>query len=421
MIVGIYIEYLEAGGVTTSSYEQSILEAVKSSETKHEFYVFTNSKISETGYATDKKLKYICIGDFDNFVTNKIILKFLLLVTKLFFKIIKLPDLRKKIIYNLEVSSINKALHKYNIRLFWQPFGLETIDIPYIQTCYDCNDRVHPYLPEFAPDATTWIDYNYFRTNLFQRASYIIVGTEELKRQVVHYYAVSEERVKTIPLFVPEISNVKTYMKTDSFELKSLPPRYLFFPARLIPQKNHIVILLALEILKREYNLNVSVVFTGLDKGNKDYIFQKIKELQLEENIHYLGVVSFNDLTYLYSNAFALVFVPFNGPDNLPPLEAFSLGCPVIASKVSGAEEQMGDAALLFESTDEHALANHILSLYSDEKLRRDLIDKGYKRADGNNAERYVSNVIKIVDEFSLKSRAWGETSYNILPNLSSK
>ncbi|MFM6269445.1 MAG: glycosyltransferase, partial [Dolichospermum sp.] len=52
-------------------------------------------------------------------------------------------------------------------------------------------------------------------------------------------------------------------------------------------------------------------------------------------------------MTSLYINAFSLAFMSFFGPDNLPPLEAMALGCPVIASKVSGSEEQLGNNALL--------------------------------------------------------------------------
>ena len=38
------------------------------------------------------------------------------------------------------------------------------------------------------------------------------------------------------------------------------------------------------------------------------------------------------DLVALYRHAFALAYVTFFGPENLPPLEAFGLGCPVVAS-----------------------------------------------------------------------------------------
>jgi hypothetical protein len=38
----------------------------------------------------------------------------------------------------------------------------------------------------------------------------------------------------------------------------------------------------------------------------------------------------------------------FFGPDNLPPLEAFALGCPVIASEIPGASNNTVTPPFLF-------------------------------------------------------------------------
>jgi glycosyltransferase involved in cell wall biosynthesis len=89
------------------------------------------------------------------------------------------------------------------------------------------------------------------------------------------------------------------------------------------------------------------VVFCGSDKGNESYIKQMAAELDLADQVKFLGFVPQEDLCSLYRNAFALTYVTFNGPNGLPPLEAFALGCPVVASKILG--EQLGDGALLVD------------------------------------------------------------------------
>ena len=78
----------------------------------------------------------------------------------------------------------------------------------------------------------------------------------------------------------------------------------------------------------------------------------------------------------LYTNAFSLVYPSFFGPENMPPLEAFALGCPVIASEVSGAKEQLGNAAILFDPRDENDLARKIKLLYNNKKYRKMLINR---------------------------------------------
>ena len=44
-----------------------------------------------------------------------------------------------------------------------------------------------------------------------------------------------------------------------------------------------------------------------------------------------------------------MVFASIVGPNNYPPIEAASLGCPVILSDLPGHREQMGESA--FTST----------------------------------------------------------------------
>lgn len=420
MKFGIFINYLESVAAATSSYEQSILKAFERSNSRHEFYVFTNSDLKKLNLEGSKKITYVDINEFKTFPSNRILKKIARVFYKVVFRIFKMPKVEKRVMQDLQLSPLNKALRKHSIRLFWQAFSIERIDVPNILTMYDCNDRVHPYFPEFTPDVETWDTLNKLRTGLCQQASYILVGTETLKKEVATFYGVQESKIRINPLFVPEITSVKSYANTSKIQRGNLSSKFIFYPSRLLPHKNHVVIILALKYLKEEYKLEVPCYFVGSDKGNGKFISERIVEHGLKEQVKYLGEVSFEDLSYLYKNAMALVYSTFNGPDNLPPLEAFSLGCPVIASRVSGAHEQLGDNALLFECTDYKQLALHIYNVYQDENLRASLIEKGLKRAAQWKADDYVKEVIAIVDEFETIGRAW-DSSFNEVPNKGSR
>jgi glycosyltransferase involved in cell wall biosynthesis len=110
----------------------------------------------------------------------------------------------------------------------------------------------------------------------------------------------------------------------------------------------------------------------------------------------------------LYRNALALTYVTFFGPENLPPLEAFALGCPVIASNVSGAQEQLGDAAMLVDPKDEEQIANAIKLVHDDLHVRRTLVERGIHRASKWTGEDFVRSVFSILDEFEPIRRCWG-------------
>ena len=129
-------------------------------------------------------------------------------------------------------------------------------------------------------------------------------------------------------------------------------------------------------------------------------------QLQPSINVSFLGFVPLEDLVALYRGAFALSYVTFFGPENLPTLEAFALGCPVIASDVSGAREQLGDAALFVDPRNPSEIAAAIKSLQDDD-LRRSLIDKGRARAERWTAKDFVRGVFNAFDEFEPVRRCW--------------
>jgi glycosyltransferase involved in cell wall biosynthesis len=130
------------------------------------------------------------------------------------------------------------------------------------------------------------------------------------------------------------------------------------------------------------------------------------RRLGLEDQVKFLGFVEQNDLIDLYKGAFCLVFASFCGPDNLPPLEAFALGCPVIASEVPGAREQLGDAAILVPPTNERALAEAIMSL-RDQETRKRFIKSGHARVLATNWDDHVRGLLASWDEFAAIRRAW--------------
>ncbi|MGN5486390.1 glycosyltransferase, partial [Campylobacter coli] len=83
------------------------------------------------------------------------------------------------------------------------------------------------------------------------------------------------------------------------------------------------------------------------------------------------------ELGALYRGAAALVMPSYFGPTNLPPLEAWAVGTPVIYPEAFKA--QAGDAAILFDYDDPRSLAEAIIRL-RDEGTRERLRAAGERR-----------------------------------------
>jgi glycosyltransferase involved in cell wall biosynthesis len=281
------------------------------------------------------------------------------------------------------------------------------LSVPFITTVWDLEHRKQPYFPEITK--WSWIYREESYRAVLPRASFVITGTGAGKKEIVHYYGVDPENVKVIQIPVPGEDLNKTSLDIQALREKyKIKGDFLFYPAQFWPHKNHINLLMALDILRKRNGLRFSLILTGSDKGNREYVLEKVRAWDLSEQVFDLGFVSREELTACYMNALALVFPSFFGPDNIPPLEAFSLRCPVVASRISGAEEQLLSCALLFDPASPTDMADKILSVSADTALRKKLIDDGAKIALSRTPERYIAQIEEILDGFAARRRCWG-------------
>jgi alpha-1,3-rhamnosyl/mannosyltransferase len=89
------------------------------------------------------------------------------------------------------------------------------------------------------------------------------------------------------------------------------------------------------------------------------------------------GSVSSTELAGLYASAHLLAYVPLIEGFGLPPVEAMSVGTPVVASPLPST----GGAAFQVDPRDTESIAAGLLRVASDGPTRRDLVERGTVRA----------------------------------------
>jgi glycosyltransferase involved in cell wall biosynthesis len=301
-----------------------------------------------------------------------------------------------------------RSLSKQAVELVW--FVTPTyylIDIPYIYTIWDLQHRLQPWFPEVSSHGR-W----QFREKSYQqviaRAAAILTPNPIGKEEVVRFYQVPPDRVRTVPHPTPSFAlRSGSGGGQDVLQKYGIPPNFLLYPAQFWPHKNHINLLAAVRMLREKEGIFLPLVFVGADYGNLKHVKDTARLWGMEGQVYFLGFVPREDLLRLYRNALALTYVSFCGPENLPPLEAFALGCPVIASLYSGATEQLGNAALLVGPTDVGEIAAAIKSVYQNSELRQSLVSRGRERALKWTAADYVRELLGIFDEFEKVRRCW--------------
>lgn len=313
-------------------------------------------------------------------------------------------------------SKFEKILKSLSIDLvyFLSPSSLaqDLDEINFILTVWDLN---HKYGNEF-PEIRNMNFINYFDNfynKVLKKASAIIVDSGQSKQDIEQYYSINKDRIKVIP-FEPSISINKKNLESESINIKKkyqLNYPYVFYPAQFWAHKNHIYILEGLKILEENYNIKIGAIFSGSDQGSLDHIKDQAERLGLIERVRFIGFVSNDEIPKLYLQSIALVMPTFLGPTNIPPLEAFKLGVPVLYSDLPGLKDQVKEAALLLDLKDPDTMAKHIKNLLNDEELKNQLIKRGFERSNYfSKFDRY--NILKsAVSEFQIKNTCWASYS----------
>lgn len=125
------------------------------------------------------------------------------------------------------------------------------------------------------------------------------------------------------------------------------------------------------------------------------------EELKVSDNVFFLGFIDRNMLHSIYQRAFAVIYPSLLGPDNLPPLEAMYLDCPVLVSDSIGHQEQFGEAALYFDPLDPESIASKILEISSDFEVRNNLLILGKKLTEIRTVANYIDKINLCISKHS--------------------
>jgi glycosyltransferase involved in cell wall biosynthesis len=178
----------------------------------------------------------------------------------------------------------------------------------------------------------------------------------------------------------PEFRPVEPSRSAEVAAKYGLDPGYLLSLGTREPNKNRGAIIRALSLLVSQgRDLELAVVGGGGWRTEAERA--AIEGLGLTSRIHYTGYVEQEDLPALYSAASAFLFPSLHEGFGLAALEALACGVPVVTSNTSSLPEVVGDAALLINPADIHALAAATARILDDPGLAARLREAGPKRA----------------------------------------
>jgi len=277
--------------------------------------------------------------------------------------------------------------------------------VPWIhpkKTVVTIHDVGYEYYPRsYSPFALRYLKMTTKHT--VKKADQIIVPSESTRKDLISMYGCDGKKIKVIY----HGYNSDLYRKIDDETKIGLVKKkyglgenedYLFFVGRLEERKNILGMIKAFYKVKSQTNFDYKLVIAGKPGVGYGEMQKLVKDLMIENDVKFLGYVQEEDLPFLLSGADIFLFPTFYEGFGIPILEAMASGVPVITSKTSSCPEVAGEAAILVNPDNIQEIAEGIVRILSDDRLRNTLVQQGFrqiKKFSWDKTAKETLNVLK--------------------------
>jgi glycosyltransferase involved in cell wall biosynthesis len=230
------------------------------------------------------------------------------------------------------------------------------------------NECTHERFPELFPDR-----WKVMRSRkwLFPRVDAIICCSESTRADLLHFYNVDPAKTRVIyDAFTP----LPRSAEAAAILRQKMRREYVLYVGMRAAFKNFRGLLQAL------HDAKVAGSFDLLVLGGGELTVEEktlIRSLGLDNSVVSMTNVSDEVLAEAYAGARLFVYPSLSEGFGIPPLEAMSLGCPVLASRGGSIPEVCGDAPFYFDAADQDSFARELLRALQDESAREQAVRSG--------------------------------------------
>ena len=251
-----------------------------------------------------------------------------------------------------------------NTLLSW--YGMKA---PVLLCIHDIQQEYHPELFSLPNRIRRWTPYRVsaWRANVVQASSRYIRDCLAEKFPFAGRVAVIPEGVD-LQRFSPGAQAEKP-REVGSLENVG----FIFYPAQLWAHKNHILLIDALARFRDKMGVEMPCVLTGGDFGHWPVVRAQIERHRLAQ-VHYLGLVPFSQLLWIYQTCRAVLALGLHESSSLPLREGAAFGKTLIGLDIPPNREAQDDLILqLADQKNPASLAGALVAVFEN---RDDLADK---------------------------------------------
>ena len=359
-------------GAGIERYVYNLVKSLLQQNSRHEFVLFFDDKVSERTIASLKRFKR--------------------------FKVIKVksrfPFLSNHVFFTFKLWA--EFVH-------WMIFPANVMPFLYVgKSILVVHDVAIYNHPEWFPNQQWFSKLIVVPTSLI-KATYIVTISQSTKEELLDILRLKNPR--KIKVIYPGIK-----VKTDYSELATKEvlanftndKPFLFFVGTIEPRKNLETLFIAFESFVRKTKSAAELIVAGACGWKYRGIFSTLESINKKFSqpiIRYLGKISDREKEILMQHCQAFIFPSKFEGFGLPIFEAMACGAPVIASNNSAMAELINNQALKVKPGSIEDLFAAIKKILGDQELRLKLISRGrdlVKQFDWRQTSKQFLEIIEL-------------------------
>ncbi len=260
---------------------------------------------------------------------------------------------------------------------------------------------IHDLIALDFPRLCSWANamyFSYFLPRSIKKAGKIITSSIKVKEDILSRFDIPQNSISVIKHGIPpRFRPIKSEKQLELISAKySLPENFILFVGNIEPKKNIETLIDAFSLLNMQGIEEYSLVLVGQLGWKYKKLMAKILNNPFKERIYLPGYVDEHDLPGIYNLAQLLVLPSVYEGFGYPVLEAMACKTPVVCSKQGALSETSDGNCLFLETITPECIAENILRLKTDAKLRDSLIEKGYEWVRKITTKQSVLETIKL-------------------------
>ena len=278
-----------------------------------------------------------------------------------------------KLWYDVKVPGILKK-HKADVFLSLDGFCSLATQVP---QCIVIHDLSFIHYPKFIPASHLYFLKRY-TPRFLAKAGRIATVSAFSKNDIQKHYSVDPYKIDIVYSAAKNIFKPVSQETREQVKKKySNGHEYFLYTGAIHPRKNLLTLLKAFSVLKKKQKSNIRLILAGRMAWKNESFIEALKTYKYRDDVLVTGYLPEQELVNLTGSAYALVYPSLWEGFGVPVLEAMRCEVPVITSRNSAMQEIAGDAALYADPDSFHDLAEQMMLLYKDERIREELIQKG--------------------------------------------